>query len=89
MGTIYLLTQSVIQTEELTGDYPSDKLESLAVVFTDLVKIPDFKFTVSQELSRWSKEERPTYFYDVKILGVSNGLQWVLAEGLATILYSS
>ena len=48
--------------EELTGDYSSDKLESLAVVFTDLVKIPDFKFTISQELSRWSKEERPTYF---------------------------
>jgi hypothetical protein len=35
--------------EELEGIYSSEKLESLSVVFEDLVKIPGFKFTIYQE----------------------------------------
>jgi hypothetical protein len=75
--------------EELEGIYSSEKLESLSVVFEDLVKISGFKFTIYQEISRWSKEDKPTYFYEVKMQGVSNELQWVLADGLAAVLYSS
>lgn len=74
--------------EELEGLYSSEKLDSLSVVFEDLVKIPGLKFAIYQEISRWSKEDKPTYFYDVKIEGVSNELQWVVADGLATVLYS-
>lgn len=75
--------------EELEGYYSSEKLESLSIVFEDLVKIPSLKFTIYQEISRWSREGKPIYFYEVKIQGVSNELQWVVADGLATILYSS
>jgi hypothetical protein len=75
--------------EELEGIYSSEKLESLSVVFEDLVKIPGFKFTIYQEISRWCKEDKPTYFYEVKMQGVSNELQWVVADGLAAVLYSS
>ena len=75
--------------EELKGKFSTEKLESLSVVFEDLVKIPGLKFTINQEVSRWSKDDKPTYFYDVKIEGVSNELQWVKADGLAPILYSS
>ena len=75
--------------EELKGNFFSEKLESLSVVFEDLVKIPGLKFTINQEVSRWSKDDKPTYFYDVKIEGVSNELQRVIADGLAPILYSS
>jgi hypothetical protein len=75
--------------EELEGIYSSEKLESLSVVFEDLVKIPGLKFTICQEISCWSKEDKPTYFYEVKIQGVSDELQWVVADGLATVLYSS
>jgi hypothetical protein len=35
--------------EELEGIYSSEKLESLSVVFEDLVKIPGLKFTICQE----------------------------------------
>ena len=75
--------------EELEGIYSSEKLESLSVVFEDLVKISGFKFTIYQEISRWCKEDKPTYFYEVKMQGVSNELQWVVADGLAAVLYSS
>ena len=64
-------------------------MESLSVVFEDLVKILGLKFTINQEVSRWSKDVKSTYFYDVKIEGVSNELQRVIADGLAPILYSS
>ena len=73
----------------MEGNYSSEKLESLSVVFEDLVKISGLKFTIYQEISRWSGEDKPTYFYEVKIQGVSNELKWVLADGLATVLYSS
>lgn len=63
--------------EELKGEFSTEKLESLSVVFEDLVKIPGLKFTIYQEPSRWSKEDNPTYFYEVKIEGVSNDLQSV------------
>ena len=75
--------------EELKGYFSSEKLESLSVVFEDLVKILGLKFTINQEVSRWSKDVKSTYFYDVKIEGVSNELQWVIADGVAPILYSS
>ena len=42
-------------------------------------------WSINQEVSRWSKDVKLTYFYDVKIEGVSNELQWVIADGLAPI----
>ena len=69
--------------EELKGNFFFLKSWNLYLLYSE------DSWSINQEVSRWSKDVKSTYFYDVKIEGVSNELQWVIADGLAPILYSS